>query len=82
MNHIERLSRRNTYVSPDFTLSIPRNAIRGNQVMLTFTIKKATVAGFNTPIIQELATIYISRSEATYVLRKFKKHIDTRRQIA
>ena len=50
--------------------------------MLTFTIKKATVAGFNTPIIQELATIYISRSEATYVLRKFKKHIDTRRQIA
>jgi hypothetical protein len=77
MNYIERLSRRNTYVSPDFTLSTPKNAIRGHQVLLTFTIKKEKGVG-----VREIAMIHISRAEATYVLRKFKKHIDTRRQIA
>jgi len=39
--------------------------------MLTFTVTS-----------QELATVIISRREAVYVLRKFKKNVDTRRQIA
>jgi len=71
MNKIERLSQRTIYTSPHFSLCTPKNVIKNLQVMLTFTVTS-----------QELATVIISRREAVYVLRKFKKNVDTRRQIA
>jgi len=71
MNKIERLSLRNLYTNPHFSLCTPKNVIKNLHVMLTFTVAS-----------QELATVWISRREAVYVLRKFKKNLDTRRQTA
>ena len=61
---IQRLTHRTSYIARDFTLTIFKKSEKN---LLTFTINK-----------QEMATVYVDRKESSYVLKKFKKHIDFR----